>query len=339
MKISRALFDAQRSPRFGTANPERIGAEFWEWMVRGDPERRAGLRAGMLGNGNSAWRARDEFGLEARDGGGPIWCFDRMGATATELADGRVVCVAGEHEDSYDPDFYIYNDVIVLGPDDEVAIYGYPRDLFPPTDFHTATLVRDQIILIGCLGCPQDRRPGTTPVYSLDVTSYRIDPVVTTGEMPSWLNRHEARLDRARGVIAVTGGAVISTRGETRRFVPSVEDYELRLEDGVWCRTTARGWKIYCIRRADNGLFVLDAMPEPPTLFPTSLEYEVVPGGNWKQARVVVAGVFVAYTVELSEIVVTVEGDLPEELSRRVAEDARARAEAQIGCSCQLDGP
>lgn len=42
--------------------------------------------------------------------GHPVWCFNRFGATRTKLPDGRTVCIGGEHEDFYDPDFYIYND-------------------------------------------------------------------------------------------------------------------------------------------------------------------------------------------------------------------------------------
>jgi len=39
----------------------------------------------------------------------PIWCFKRVGNTRTRLPDGRIICVGGEHEDFYDPDFCIYN--------------------------------------------------------------------------------------------------------------------------------------------------------------------------------------------------------------------------------------
>ncbi len=38
----------------------------------------------------------------------------------------------------------------------------------------------------------------------------------------------------------------------------------------------------------------------------------------------------------VSQIRVVVEGDLPEELCLRIAEEARANAEAAIGCACRL---
>ena len=65
----------------------------------------------------------------------PGWCADRFGQSLTLLPDGRAVQVGGEHEDHYDPDFCIYNDVFVHGPDGDLAIYGYPADVFPPSDF------------------------------------------------------------------------------------------------------------------------------------------------------------------------------------------------------------
>lgn len=339
MKISKSVFEAQRTPRFGTANPERMRMAFWEWMVRGDPERRAGLRAGRFRNGNSAWRARDEFELGARDGG-PIWCFDRMGATATELPDGRIVCVAGEHEDYYDPDFYIYNDVVVLGPDDEVEIYGYPREVFPPTDFHTATLLDDRIVLIGCVGYPEDREPGVTPVYTLDIGSFRIDPVKVSGDAPSWLHRHDARLDDERGVITVTGGLVIEQRdGESMRFVPSIEAYELSVADGVWRRTTDRRWPIYNVVRDDSGMFVLEQDPELESLFPKSLAYTRIPGGDWRTARIEVLGVPVMYEIGLHEIIIVVEGELPASTVQVLVDDVRRSLEAQFEINCRIEGP
>src|SRR4051794_32167387 len=120
MEISRELFDQQRRPRFGTANPERMRLAFWEWMIRGGggPAAehegflgRIGLitRNGVLKSTYGPWRARDLFNVPVDREDGPIWTFDRMGQTRTELPDGRLVCVGGEHEDYYDPDFCIYN--------------------------------------------------------------------------------------------------------------------------------------------------------------------------------------------------------------------------------------
>jgi hypothetical protein len=175
-QISQEIFEQQRRPRFGNANPERMNCAFWEWMIRGDettPIAKEGglagaglmMRAGKLKSAYGPYRARDFFQVTLNREDGPIWTFERYGATRNDLPDGRVIRIGGEHEDSYDPDFCIYNDVVVFGPEDEIEIYGYPKEIFPPTDFHSATLVGDEIIVVGCLGNVNGRRPGFTPVY------------------------------------------------------------------------------------------------------------------------------------------------------------------------------
>lgn len=80
----------------GTANPSVMNKPFWMFQV--GP------------GGLPAWSARTKFGNVEEDTlSNPVWCFTRFGATRTKLPDGRVVCIGGEHEDFYDPDFCIYN--------------------------------------------------------------------------------------------------------------------------------------------------------------------------------------------------------------------------------------
>lgn len=81
----------------------------------------------------------------------------------TPLPDGRLILIGGEHEDFDDPDFCIYTDVTVLdgfwrGEERGVQLHIYPRDFFPPTCFHTATLLGGRILLFGSL-CYQGARP------------------------------------------------------------------------------------------------------------------------------------------------------------------------------------
>src|SRR5262245_3818627 len=147
--VTAELFRQWRSPRYGRTNPERMNNPVWEWLVR---TRISGYAANQEFEGPSSFDA------------GPCWCFQRFGQSKTQLTDGRVVLIAGEHEDFYDPDFFIYNDVVVKHPDSTFDIYGYPRHVFPPTDHHSATLVGDRIILIGSLGYTDERQPGVTQV-------------------------------------------------------------------------------------------------------------------------------------------------------------------------------
>ncbi len=250
MGISREVFDQQRLPRFGNANPERMTLAFWEWMIRGEEvpptDAEGGLeelglrmREGMLKSAYGPYRARDVFNIPLNREDGPIWTFDRMGATRSCLPDGRVICIAGEHEDSYDPDFYIYNDVVVLGPDGQIEIYGYPKEIFPPTDFHSATVVGDRIVVVGGLGYKNDRRFGHTPVYALDLSQYRISEIPTSGEMPGWLSEHEASYDPT-GIITIRGGQVIQEHDAQQRIRRNFEEYALDIKSCAWQRLTNR---------------------------------------------------------------------------------------------------
>jgi hypothetical protein len=220
MPVDVTTFRAQRSPEFGNTNPTRMDRAFWSEMVR---------------SGEIAYAARERFGPDDPSEHRPVWCFHRFGPTRTRLPDGRVVCIGGEHEDHYDPDFAIYNDVIVISPDGaDVTIYGYPGAVFPPTDFHTATRVGNQILIIGGLGYAADRGGPVTPVFSLDLDTFAITRVTTAGVSPSWIFRHRARLTEGGRAVLVWGGELQPERGPGSAFVENKSAWELSLEEYTW---------------------------------------------------------------------------------------------------------
>lgn len=202
--------------RFGTTNPTPMNGPFQLVMVR---------------SGVNAHAARRRYGLPWEHP--PVWCADRFGQSITALPDGRFVLVGGEHEDFYDPDFCIYNDVWVVDADGQITIYGYPEDVFPPTDFHTATQVGDHLILIGALGYGPRRHAGHTPVYRLDLHTFQIERLNTVGDLPGWIYKHEATLT-ADGQIDVEGGQRLHpTRG---RFTVNPHRFTLDLTTLRWTR-------------------------------------------------------------------------------------------------------
>lgn len=202
------LFEAQRKRRFGTANPERISNEHWDWMIRTrqDPTRVC-HDLGILDSENR---------FSAEKPWQPDWCFERFGVTRTRIPDGRIVCIAGEHEDWYDPDFCVYNDVVVFratqapGVGEEVRehieIYAYPEDIFTCTDFHSATLVGDKIYIIGSLWVEEGCESQPTPVYLLDTNVFSIEKLECHADHPGWVSRHHASYDQVSHSIFVRGG-------------------------------------------------------------------------------------------------------------------------------------
>ena len=187
-----------------------------------------------------------------------MWCFARYGMSQTLLPDCRVVHVGGEHEDHYDPDFCIYNDVTVIGPAGEIAVHGYPESEFPPTDFHTATLVGDSIVIIGCLGHPGQRVVGATPVFQLVLDTMRILRVDTCGSAPGWIREHTAALSDSGCEIVVRDGEV--WRGDDRSMAENIDTWSLDLATARWTRQSAldrQRWTMLRVDRKPNRLWDL----------------------------------------------------------------------------------
>jgi hypothetical protein len=242
--ITPEVYAAWRAPRFGAANPERMNNPLWEWLVRTrmDPY----------------WAAKKFNGPSSMDAG-PGWCCDRMGQPFVKLPDGRLVFIAGEHEDHYDPDFCIYNDVIVHHPEGTLDIFGYPKEAFPPVDFHSATLAGDRIILIGNLGYMGARRHGQTHLAELDTKTWRVALRDAVGEGPGWLHDHTATLAEDGRSILVRGGIVDPGADDDTPLLENLDDWRLHLDNWRWERLTRRQWPRRVVRRRDcEGLYLFE---------------------------------------------------------------------------------
>lgn len=138
------LFTHWQFARRGVVPAEDMSNPVWEWLFR----RRV-----------DPYQANILFAIDEPYPSQPRWAGCRLGQSQTRLADGRTIWIAGEHEDFYDPDFYIYNDIIVEHPDGRVEIRCYQADVFPPTDFHSATAIDSgrSILIIGSIGYHTDR--------------------------------------------------------------------------------------------------------------------------------------------------------------------------------------
>lgn len=341
--VTPELFKAWRSPRFGRSNPERMNNPVWEWLVR--------CRV-------SAYWANKEFKGPSSFDAGACWCFRRFGQSKTKLPDGRVVLIGGEHEDSYDPDFYIYNDVVVRGPDESIVIHGYPKDVFAPTDFHSATLLDDGMVIVGCLGYPKQRRPGATPVYRLDVRSFAMSAIDCTGDAPGWLHNHVATYVPQENAIAISGGLVVRADPDRPTLVENIDDWKLHLADRRWERLTRRAWKRWDIRRIDgsgNELFWIGSAcmfkdsgnGQMKKMFERNMEtleknlgfrpdlniyvdlysppvpHEKIPDrkDDFRVRRISVNGVVVRYNEDNRAVHVTIEGDLPTSTTDAIVSD------------------
>jgi len=216
---SKQDFLRDQTRRFGRENPEPMNSPFWNDMVR---------------TGGNGYSARKHFlGKANFDTAGAIWCNDRFGASLTQLPDGRFIQIGGEHEDHYDPDFCIYNDVIVFDGRGNFQIYGYSRDAFPPTDFHSATLVGEDIYVLGSLGYSSERKFETTQVYRLSTKNFEMQRVDTSGDNPGWIHNHLASFDETSNSIRVFGGEV---QKDSSTIVANAVTFVLHLDVNSWSR-------------------------------------------------------------------------------------------------------
>ncbi len=216
--LSASISDYRRAPsrRFGIRNPEKIIEPFWESMIR------AGISAEEA--------ARLYWGTDADL---PVWCARRFGQSLTLLPDGRVVQIASEHEDFYDKNFCIYNDVFVHEPGGVIHIFGYPESIFPPTDFHTATLIGDQIYIVGALGYCGRRNYGYTQVCRLDLATFAIERLETSGDAPGWIHEHRA-IHVSPREIHIRGGLIVTGDGDDEAHTHNEKSFVLDTERLLW---------------------------------------------------------------------------------------------------------
>lgn len=220
LTVSKEDYLSQKHRVYGTSNPQKCDNPFWYDMVRCD---------------GGAWKARKYFSDENSSNDEPVWCYERFGKSITAIGKGEFIEIAGEHEDYYDPDFCIYNEVFHHKVGGDVTIYQYPKEVFPPTDFHTATLIDGYIYIIGNLGYGDERDYGTTPVYHLNIKSFRIEKLDTSGECPGWIYNPSADLI-GQSILRIQGGEILDEieGKENHRF--NAFDFELDLDTLKWTK-------------------------------------------------------------------------------------------------------
>jgi len=109
---------------------------------------------------------------------------------------------------------------------DEIDMYGYPTDVFPPTDYHTATYHKDEesgkeyVFIIGGVGYLGGPHREATLTHRLDLQDFSIQRMGTTGDKPPAGSKREARKD-----------------GDTIVYVTEESDYMLSLTDMRWSKT------------------------------------------------------------------------------------------------------
>lgn len=207
-------------PREGISNPEIIQNNFYTEMI--------------ITNASPSkvnWQfENDKYVPDKKKKYPRLWTNNRLGQTITELKDGRTIFIGGEYEDFYDPFFYIFNDIIIYEPNGEKKVLLYPYKDFPPTDFHTATLIGNQIYIIGRMGfdIPED---GSTPVYILNTDTYKLRELKIRNKIDGCVNSHQSELT-SNGIIIHSGKILAKNKNMT----VFTEKYLLNIKESRWIK-------------------------------------------------------------------------------------------------------
>lgn len=124
--------------------------------------------------------------------------------------------------------------MIVIHPDLQITLYGYPTSVFPPTDFHSATLVGESIYIIGSLSYLGTRVANETPVYRRQ--NFQIEQIKTAGEKPGWIHRHCAEYNEKEQTIHISGGKLYVERDDSQQLEDNDKSYKLDLITREWHR-------------------------------------------------------------------------------------------------------
>ncbi len=188
--------------------------------------------------------------------------------------------------------------------------------------------------------------------------SFEITPVETSGNSPGWIHGHAALLSPDGRSVWIEGGE-LGRGNPDRSLIENIDVWALDLGAWVWTRLTERKWPRFEVRRQDGNRnhfwemqmaawsrdtpSLREALAPPaddipwPTLeeqlggppdldryacrYQPPVPHEAVPANEeeYKVHRIRVEGVVVRYVEDMSQVQMTVEGELPAEVIERLA--------------------
>ncbi len=79
----------------------------------------------------------------------------------------------------------------------------------------------------------EDRRPGYTQVFRLNINTLKMERIETNGEMPGWINKHKSFYD-GKSIITIKGGKLIVDKDGEEDYVDNEHEYYLCLKSMEW---------------------------------------------------------------------------------------------------------
>jgi hypothetical protein len=195
----------------------------------------------------------------------------------------------------------------------------------------------------------------------LNLETFAISSVVTSGTSPGWIHDHLACLSEDGKSILLERGK-LDRGGKKSSFVENIDDWRLHIADWRWERLTERKWQRWEFRREDrrpNHLWEIEQAlwnrnvkwkkelqeqterlrqelgiaPDLDLfskLYVPDISHEVVPQleNEYRVFRIKMNGVVVRYVQDSHAIQMTVEGLLPQDIVNALASDLQKKLTA-----------
>lgn len=310
----------------------------------------------MIKNRASAYEIDDALKVFNPEKDGPAWCFSRYAQSVSELENGSKIYIGGAYEDYYTAQFHVYNDVVVEGVDGRIQIYGYPTDVFPPTDYHSATVVGRNLYIVGNGWRGPEHASVGVPVYTLNLENFSIRSIPSNGDVPIGLRGHDADLSECGESVLFRGGSISHPNWSS---VDNIDTWELSLKSGTWSRLTKKPWPRRVMfrkewapnRLRDIGLIawatdtgrwskwdlekkaIFESEGHLPDLDLFKVRYSPpVPHirleedkDEFRVYRISINGTTIVYREENDGVYITIEGELPANMTEVIFSDARRK--------------
>lgn len=113
-----------------------------------------------------------------------LWTFERTGNSIELLPDGRVIFVGGYEDYACPLSGQCYNDILVVEPDGTTALYGYPKEAFPPLAGHAFFATVEWAYLFGNAAQETRSRTGPSDLYRVHLQTFVVEKVRVQGDIP-----------------------------------------------------------------------------------------------------------------------------------------------------------
>lgn len=254
----------------------------------------------------------------------------RTGQSRTLLADGREIFIGGELENNKKS--YYYNDVIVKYPDNSIKVFTYLTNIFPPLSFHTATLVANEIWIIGFAETIQQ----DTPVYRLNIHNFNIQRVEIRNNI-GIISKHTTMLKNNQ--LIVTAGNFWSDTAMI--WWENIDTWALNLKTFIWKNITKRQWQCFSVQRKDHHFLQYQQLATnlSEQIFNPPIRHEIVPHilhHRYCDKMILIDDIEIRYVIQPDNIQVYIEGILSEDILELLQENLRHKLSKIESFPCEI---